>query len=202
MRPHYECIVVGASSGGLQALFTVLGPLTSEFPIPILIVQHLLPTGPSSLAAALDGRVALRVREAADKLTMRPGEVYVGVPDYHLTVERDATGGSSTYLVGLSQDPPECFSRPAVNVLFETAAVATEGRLIGVVLTGANDDGARGAACLKRWGGHLLVQDPRTAEYRLMPAATLAATFADRVGTTAELGAHLCKLGASNECRE
>ena len=196
MTSRYECIVIGASSGGLQALFTVLGPLAPEFPIPILVVQHLLPTGPSSLAAALHGRVALRVCEASDKQAMQPGEIYVAVPDYHLTVERAATGVESTYAVGLSQDPPECFSRPAVNVLFETAAVATEGRLIGVILTGANDDGARGAACLKRWGGRLLVQDPRTAEHGLMPAATLAATYANIVGTTAEIGAHLCRLGA------
>jgi two-component system chemotaxis response regulator CheB len=130
---------------------------------------------------------------------MRAGEVYVAVPDYHLTVEREGTRGGVRYVVGLSQEPPECFSRPAVDVLFETAAVATEGHLIGVILTGANDDGARGAACLKRWGGRLLVQDPTTAEWSSMPAATLAATVPDLIGTPSDIGRQLCILGATNE---
>lgn len=199
MTGRYECVVIGASSGGLQALFAVLGALPSDFSLPILVSQHLLPNAPSSLAAALDMRVPLTVLEARDKCRLRAGEVYVAVPDYHLTVERDSTSDDVRYVTGLSQEPLDCFSRPAINVLFETAAVATQGRLLGIVLTGANDDGARGAVCLKRWGGHLLVQEPSTAEWGVMPAATLAATRPDFVGTLGDIGSHLRNLGGSNE---
>lgn len=196
---RYECVVIGASSGGLQALFAVLAALPADFSLPILLAQHLLPNVSSSLAAALDTRVALRVLEAADKWQLRAGEVYVAVPDYHLTVEREVTRTGPRLSLGLSQEPPDCYSRPAINVLFESAAVATEGRLIGVILTGANDDGARGAACVKRWGGYLIVQDPNDAEWSPMPLATLAATVPDLVGTASDIGRHLSKLGAPNE---
>jgi two-component system, chemotaxis family, protein-glutamate methylesterase/glutaminase len=179
-------------------MFTVLGSLPPEFSLPILIAQHLLPNVTSLLATALGSHVQLRVVEAFDKCPLQAGEIYVAVPDYHLTVEREV---GDEYTVGLSQEPPDCFSRPSINVLFESAAVATKGRLIGVILTGANDDGARGAACLKRWGGQLLVQEPSTAEWSPMPAATLASTIPDLVGTTADIGRHLCKLGALDERR-
>lgn len=198
MKRRYACVVIGSSSGGLQAMFAVLGSLPRDFSIPILVAQHLLPNATSLLASALGSHVQLRVVEAFDKCPLQPGEIYVAVPDYHLTVESEV---ADQYTVGLSQEPLDCFSRPAINVLFETAAVATKGRLIGVVLTGSNDDGARGAACLKRWGGHLLVQDPSTAEWSPMPAATLASTIPDLVGTTADIGRHLCKLGAPHERR-
>jgi len=201
MTVPYQCIVVGASAGGLQALFSVLGALPADFAIPILVAQHLLPREPSSLAAVLDARVGLRVVEACDKSALRAGQVYVAVPDYHLSVEREVADGQASYHVGLSQEPPDCFSRPAINVLFESAAVSTEGALIGVVLTGANDDGARGAACLKHWGGHLIVQEPSSAASSSMPLAALAAAVPDMVGTPSEIGSHLCKLGASNERR-
>ncbi len=197
----YECVVVGASSGGLQALFVILGALPEDFSLPILVAQHLPPRSDSSLAAALDARIGLRVVEAEDKAVLCAGEVYVAVPDYHLTVERESDGSSPRHCVGLSQEPLDCFSRPAINVLFETAAVSTGGHLVGVILTGANDDGARGAACLKRWGGKLLVQDPRTAEYGVMPRAAIAATVPDFIGTVTEIGAYLCNLGATNERR-
>lgn len=182
-------------------MFALLRELPDDFGIPILIVQHLLPNTASSLAAALEARVRLRVIEAVDKYELRAGEVYVAVPDYHLTVERDVLDGQARYVVGLSQEPLDCFSRPSINLLFESAAVASEGRSIGVILTGANDDGARGAACLKRWGGHLLVQDPATAEWPQMPAAALAATVPDLIGTPTDIGRYLCKLGATHERR-
>lgn len=200
MNPLYDCIVMGASSGGLQALFSVLGALPPDYPLPILVAQHLLPHQPSELAAALAARLHLHVHEACDKRLLRAGEICVAVPDYHLLVERDDVAGARQYCVGLSQEPPECFSRPAINPLFESAAVSTGGRVVGVILTGANDDGARGAACLKRWGGHLIVQDPSSAECESMPRATLAVADADMIGNTSEIGSYLLQLGAGNEC--
>lgn len=196
MTHAYDCIVMGASSGGLQALFSVLGTLPADYPLPILVAQHLLPHHPSELAAALAARLQLRVHEASDKWPLCAGEVCVAVPDYHLLVEREDLGGTRQYCVGLSQEPPECFSRPAINPLFESASVSTNGRVVGVILTGANDDGARGAACLKRWGGHLIVQSPSSAECESMPRATLAVADPDMIGNTSEIGSYLLKLGA------
>lgn len=196
MSHDYDCIVMGASSGGLQALFSVLGALPADYPLPILVAQHLLSQQPSELAAALGARLQLRVHEASDKWPLQAGEVCVAVPDYHLLLERDDVDGARQYCVGLSQEPPECFSRPAINLLFESASVSTGGRVVGVILTGANEDGARGAACLKRWGGHLIVQEPSSAECESMPRATLAVADPDMIGNTSEIGSYLLKLGA------
>jgi two-component system, chemotaxis family, protein-glutamate methylesterase/glutaminase len=195
----YDCVVIGASAGGLRAVCDVLRELPATYPMPILFVQHLLPEQPSSLAAVLGARLSLRAFEAADKRRLTAGDVCVGVPDYHLHVERLQRSETREYCAGLSQESPVLYSRPAVDVLFESAAVSTSGRVIGVVLTGANEDGALGAACIKRWGGRLLVQEPQTAEAPQMPRAALAAAEPDLVGDLKQIANHLVRLGESNE---
>lgn len=195
----YDCVVIGASAGGLRALCALLQELPPTYPMPILFVQHLLPEQPSSLATVLAARLSLRAFEAADKRRLTAGDVCVGVPDYHLHLERLERGDGRAYCAALSQEPPVLHSRPAVDVLFESAAVSTRGRVIGVVLTGANEDGAAGAACIKRWGGRLIVQEPKTAEAPQMPRAALAAAAADLVGDLGEIANHLVRLGEANE---
>ena len=132
-----EAVVIGASAGALEALSSLLPALPSDYRLPILIVVHLPPDKTSLLAELLRARCAIRVREAEDKEPIEPGVVYFAPPDYHLLVEQDRR-------LSLSDDEPVLFSRPSIDVLFESAADAYGGGLIGVVLTGANSDGANG----------------------------------------------------------
>ena len=164
---QYEIVVVGTSLGGLKALQTLLAGLPKDFPLPVAIVQHRGKASGDGLAAFLQTASALQVREAEDKEPIVPGMVYLAPADYHLLVE------SGAFM--LSTEAPVAFSRPSVDVLFESAADAYGAGVIGVVLTGANIDGARGAVAIKRRGGLVVVQDPATAEAVAMPEAARAA---------------------------
>ena len=181
-------VAVGASWGGLDALTVVLGALPGSFPAPVVVVQHRSPQAhSSSLVNLLAHRSALAVVEADDKMPIEPGHVYVAPPDYHLLVE---TGS-----LALSTDELVRYSRPSVDVLFESAADAYGAGVIGVVLTGANDDGARGLSRVRRLGGVGVVQDPATAERREMPEAAIAAG-ADHVVPLSEIAPLLVELCA------
>jgi len=164
----YELIVVGCSWGGLAALGRLLEHLPDEVDVPIAIAQH---RGPDSLRgalqAALQRHLARPVVEAADKDPIEPGHVYVAPPDYHLLVEVGS--------FALSVDERVQHARPSIDVLFESAADAYGAGVIGVVLTGANADGAAGLARIAARGGVAIVQDPETAEAREMPEAAIAA---------------------------
>jgi two-component system chemotaxis response regulator CheB len=165
--PH-EAIAMGASAGGLRALSSILSALPADFPVPIFIVQHTLASPSDILPDLLDGRCLLTVRQAEEKEAPEAGRVYVAPPDYHLMVEMDRR-------LSLSVDPPVNYARPSIDVLFETAAEAYGSALVGVVLTGANSDGARGLRKIKDLGGFALVQDPATAEAAVMPQSALEA---------------------------
>lgn len=171
--PQSVIVVVGVSLGGLRALETVVSGLPHEFPWPLAVVQHRSQGGDDSLAVLLQNRTALRVTEACDKEPIRCGHIYLAPADYHLLVEGNH--------FSLSTDERVNYSRPSIDVLFESAADAFGAGVIGVVLTGANDDGARGAACIKARGGCLIVQDPATAESPTMPKAALSAATVDHV---------------------
>lgn len=161
-----DLVAIGTSWGGLEALRTVLGALPAGFAAATVVAQHR--SGSDALLAGLLRRVCvLPVHDAEDKAPLRGGEVLLAPPDYHLLVEGDG--------VALSVDAPVAFSRPSIDVLFESAAVARGARAAGVVLTGANDDGAAGLAAIRRRGGIAIVQDPDGAERSEMPAAALAA---------------------------
>jgi two-component system, chemotaxis family, protein-glutamate methylesterase/glutaminase len=165
-----DAIVVGTSAGGVEALSGLLPTLPQDFAAPLLIVLHLPRDRPSLLVEVYTARCRLPVREAADKEPIQPGCIYFAPPDYHLLVDRDAHGPS----LALSKDPPVHFSRPAIDVLFESAADVYGARLGGVILTGANTDGAAGLVAVKAAGGVTLVQDPTTAKSPAMPRAALA----------------------------
>jgi two-component system chemotaxis response regulator CheB len=160
-------VVIGASRGGLVALEEVLGGLPADFPAAVLVVQHRSPTGPDMLTDLLTRHCAIEVCDAEDKSGLEPGRVLVAPAGYHVLVELGH--------VELSADTEPGFSRPSIDAAFETAAEQYGPRAIGVVLTGANDDGSRGLAVLCRRGGQAIVQDPSTADSASMPDAAIAA---------------------------
>jgi two-component system, chemotaxis family, protein-glutamate methylesterase/glutaminase len=190
MSPHeVEAIVIGGSAGALDALRTILPALSPPFALPIAIVLHLLPTRPSGLTGILANQCSLRVKEAEDKEPIAPATLYLASPNYHLLVERRRC-------FSLSTDEPIHFSRPSIDVLFETAADAYGPGLVGVLLTGANEDGARGLERIKAAGGITIVQSPDTAVVRTMPDAALRLSRVDHILSLAEIGPFLSSLGS------
>lgn len=166
-------VVIGASWGGLRALERVLGALPGDFPLPVAVAQHRGADSGELLASLLDARVALDVRDAEDKAPLGAGCVRLAPAGYHLLVDDGH--------LALSCEPAVRHSRPSVDVLFESAARAYGPGAVGVVLTGANDDGARGLAIVRERGGHAIVQAPEDAEAPAMPRAALDRAGADAV---------------------
>lgn len=166
-------MVIGTSRGGLQALSVLLGGLPAGFALPLAIVQHRGVHGDGLLASALRTSCTLPVHEVEDKDPIEAGHVYLAPADYHLLVDGDR--------FALSTDGPVCHARPSIDVLFESAAAAFSEAVLAVILTGTGEGGARGVAEVKRRGGTLVVEDPRTAEHGALPVATLAEVPADAV---------------------
>jgi two-component system, chemotaxis family, protein-glutamate methylesterase/glutaminase len=183
-RTHRGAIVLGASAGAFDALSVVLSALPATFPFPVLAVVHMPPDRDSALAELLGSRCRIPVREAEDKETAVGGTIYLAPRDYHLLMESDGR-------LSLSGEEPVRFSRPSIDVLFETAADAYGPNLIGVVLTGANNDGARGLRAILDAGGIGLVQRPELAHAPTMPAAAIALCPTARVMTLPEIGRYL-----------
>lgn len=183
---NYELIVIGASWGGLHAVGEVLGALPPDFDVPVVVAQHRRDQG-GGLASLLASRTRLRVEDAEDKQPIERGRIYLAPPDYHLLVQRG--------WLSLSTEEPVHHARPSIDVLFDSAAEAYGEWVIGVILTGANEDGAAGLARVKELGGVAVVQDPASAERREMPAAALAAIgAADAVLPLDEIGLFLYGL--------
>ena len=182
---HYEVVVIGASLGGLNALKVLLHGLRPEFPIPIAIAQHRAEWSggdPGGLATLLQRHSALPVIEPNDKEPLRAGHVYIAPASYHLLVQRDPLPTESIFgYCALAADAPVQHARPSIDVLLESAAESFGATAIAVILTAGSEDGVHGALEVKRCGGLLLVQDPATAESRILPDAVLAATPADGV---------------------
>jgi two-component system, chemotaxis family, protein-glutamate methylesterase/glutaminase len=170
----YELIVVGTSWGGLDAVSTLLDGLHENVHQPIVVVQHRQhDANAATLLGLLQNHTRRVVDDPDDKTPLERDHVYVGPPDYHVLVEEGH--------LSLSTDAPVQFSRPSIDVLFESAAHSYGPGVIGIILTGANEDGAAGLAAVKERGGVALVQDPSGAERRTMPDAAIAATIADAV---------------------
>ena len=182
-----DAIVIGGSAGALEALGTLLPALPADMPVAVAIVVHLPPNRPSHLAEVLAVKTRLPVKEVEDKEPVLPGTVYVAPPGYHLLVEKGRT-------FALSTDELVHFSRPAIDVLFESAAEAYGDRLAGIILTGSNADGARGLASIKRRGGLAVVQSPEGALAAAMPEAAIAAAHADHVLPVEGIAALLATL--------
>jgi two-component system, chemotaxis family, protein-glutamate methylesterase/glutaminase len=183
---NYELIVIGASWGGLHAVGEVLAALPPDFDVPVVVAQHRRDQG-GGLASLLASRTRLRVEDAEDKQPIERGRIYLAPPDYHLLVQRG--------WLSLSTEEHVHHARPSIDVLFDSAAEAYGEWVIGVILTGANEDGAAGLARVKELGGVAVVQDPASAERREMPAAALAAvSTADAVLPLDEIGLFLYGL--------
>lgn len=161
-----QAVCIGASAGGVEALLSLLPGLPAHYSLPVVVVLHLPDARDSALAEVFQHRLALKVREAGDKEPVAGGTVYFAPPGYHLLVERE-------HCFSLSCDPPLNHSRPAIDLLFESAAHAWGAGAAALLLTGANDDGAKGLAAVARAGGVTAVQSPATARVATMPEAAL-----------------------------
>jgi two-component system chemotaxis response regulator CheB len=190
MSASPQAVVIGSSAGALEALSRILSVLPATFILPVIAVVHLPPDKRSILAELLQARSAVRVREAEDKEPIAPGTIYFAPPDYHLLVEMDRS-------LSLSSDEPVLFSRPSIDVLFESAADAYGCGLLGVVLTGANHDGARGLNAIVEGGGSAIVQDPDSAFAPAMPQAAIEACPNARVLSVDAIASYLQEIGRS-----
>jgi two-component system, chemotaxis family, protein-glutamate methylesterase/glutaminase len=176
----FDAIVIGGSAGAVAALTTILPAMRAGLGCPVFVVVHLPPARESLLVNLLAQQCALAVKEAEDKEIPQPGTIYVAPPDYHLLVE-------SGPMLALSADEPVLFSRPSIDVLFESAADAYQNRLLAIVLSGASEDGAAGLAAVRQAGGMAIVQDPATAPSALMPQAARLRSGTEHVLALPEL---------------
>ncbi|ABB32859.1 CheB methylesterase [Geobacter metallireducens RCH3] len=187
---RFRAVVVGVSSGGVDALKQVIGSLPAGFPLPVLVVAHISPEADNGLALLLDELSAIRVKEADELEKAAAGTVYLAPPNYHLLVEKDAT-------LSLSVDPPVRFARPSVDVLFGSAADAFGPALIGVVMTGAGCDGSWGLGRIKDAGGVTVVQDPADAVADSMPRSAVEAVGPDHIVPLERIAPLLVRLATS-----
>jgi two-component system chemotaxis response regulator CheB len=188
-------IVIGGSLGGTRVLRAILHGIPETFPHPIAITLHRSRDNheDDALVQLLQRETALRVSEPVDKEPILPGHVYIAPADYHLMVERTA--------ICLSTDEPVQHARPSIDVLFESAADAFGSETVGVVLTGASQDGAHGAACIRHCGGLIVAQNPATAESPYMPQCAIDATGTTHILDASEISGFLARLGTETASR-
>lgn len=178
-------VVVGTSAGGLRALEKIIGALPATYGLPIVVVQHRSKES-DAFADVMSNLVSLPVREAEDKEPIVAPGVYLAPPDYHLMIEPGR--------LALSTDDTVNFSRPSIDVMFESAADAYGPGTVGLLLTGANSDGTRGLAKIRAAGGYAIVQDPATAESAEMPAAAIKDGAVDKVIPLDEISNELIRI--------
>ncbi|MFH1160036.1 MAG: chemotaxis protein CheB [bacterium] len=186
-KKKYQAVVIGSSAGGLHALKTIFTLLDEKFPLPMILVQHMSPDSDNYLPSFLDDLHKLRVKEADEKEVPQGGTAYVAPPNYHLLLETDRS-------FTLTVDERVNYARPSIDVLFETAAEAYHAKLIGIVLTGANNDGSRGLKKIKELGGHVIVQNPGEAESDTMPRSAIESVKVDQILTLKEIANFLNSL--------
>ncbi len=179
--PGIEAIVIGTSAGGIDALSRLLPALPADARLAVFVVVHLPPAQPSLLTEIFQPRCALRVQEAEDKQRVEPGTLYFAPPDYHLLLDAGPQ-------LALSADPPVHFSRPSIDALFESAADVYGKALLGIVLTGASEDGANGLLAIHQAGGATLVQRPSDAATPAMPLYAIQRCPAARVLGLEDMG--------------
>jgi len=184
----YQAVVIGGSAGGREALVEILASLPANFPVAIAVVIHLHPhSDAGDSAISLERNCRLPVNEAGEKQLMRPGHVYLAPANYHLLIELDGR-------FALNIDPKVNYSRPSIDVLFQSAADAFKDRLIGVLLSGASSDGAYGLARIRESGGYTLVQEPASACYPVMPSSAIEMGGIDQILPSTEIGQALITL--------
>jgi len=173
-KHSYEAIVVGVSAGGLVALAEVLPKLDKDMTLPVMIVQHQSHDSDDFLVRYFDDLCRHSVKEVEDKMPVESGTIYFAPANYHLLVEPDKT-------FSLSTEARVNYSRPSIDVLFESAADTYMDRLVGIILTGANSDGTNGATRIKELGGLIIAQDPETAEADAMPMSVIKHVQVDHI---------------------
>jgi len=187
MARDYDAIVIGTSAGGLQTLTMLLGDLPPDYPLPIVIVQHRSRDQRNLMEEVLQTKCRIRIRQAEEKEKVNAGTVYIAPPDYHLLIEKDIT-------FSLSSDEYVRYSRPAIDVLFESAARAYRNRLVAVVLTGSSDDGSAGVRTVKELGGFTIAQKPEEALFSIMPAAAIRTGKVDKIMDIASIKSFMLTL--------
>lgn len=183
----YSAVVIGVSAGGMNALGQILPALPEDFPLPVIIVQHISPQSDNYMIRHFDQISKIKVKEADEKEEIKPGTAYFAPPNYHLLIEEDHT-------FSLSTEERVNFSRPSVDVLFESAIDAWCSRLIGIILTGANNDGSKGLKKIHDCGGLTIVQKPGDAEVPAMPEAALKLTRVDFILKVDEIAPLLTRI--------
>ncbi len=190
---HCDVVAIGTSAGGLSALSEVLKPLAANFP-PILIVQHLDPQHKSLLADLLSRKTAREVREATDHEPIRRGFIYIGPPNEHMVAEDGHIRLLHSAMVN--------FSRPSIDMLFQSVARLYGATAIGVVLSGSNRDGSEGIRCIKGAGGTTLAQAPETADFPVMPRAAIQTGQIDYVVALQDIGNRLTELCSEEQVKK
>jgi two-component system chemotaxis response regulator CheB len=190
--PTFNVVAMAASAGGLNAINTVLSSLPEDFPVPIVIVQHLDPRHRSLMAEILSRKTSLHVKQAAAGEKILPGTVYIAPPDSHLLVNSDGA-------LALTQTELVHFVRPSADLLFESVAASHKDRSIAVVLSGTGSDGSMGAQAIKKMGGTVICQSIESAEFSGMPTATLQTKCVDFILPLEEIASALITLVMKGE---
>jgi two-component system chemotaxis response regulator CheB len=186
-KKKYGAIVIGVSAGGLTALSFIFKKLPADFSIPIIVIQHRSTSQGDLLEEILQEKCKLKLKQADEKEKIKEGTIYIGPPDYHLLIECDHT-------FSLSSDARVKYSRPSIDVLFESASYVYQDRLVGIILTGANNDGSDGIKRIAKNGGMTIAQNPEDAEFPPMPEAAIATGSVRKILSLAEIQKCLLKI--------
>lgn len=183
----YKAVVIGTSAGGMEALKNIFSGLKDDFKLPIIIVQHVSPNSINYLSEYLKKFTKLNIKEADEKEKIICGNVYIAPPNYHMLVELDES-------ISFTVEPRVSYARPSIDVLLESAAYCYKKKLIGIILTGGNFDGAQGMRLIHEKGGYTIVQNPEEAEVDSMPNAAIKSCKIDFVGSLDEIVEKLHQL--------
>jgi two-component system chemotaxis response regulator CheB len=185
---HYEAVVIGVSAGGLTALSAILKGLPADFALPLIVIQHRSKDERTLLEEVLQAKCMIRIKQADEKENITGGVAYFAPADYHLLIEKDRS-------FSLNCDAPVNFSRPSIDLLFETASEVYRNKLVGIILTGASRDGAAGIQAISMRGGFTIAQDPVNAPFPVMPRAAIDTGRVQAVLTPDEIGHFLLEAG-------
>ena len=186
-KKQIELIVIGGSSGSLDAIFNIFSLLEIGLTIPIIIVMHRNNNVDTNLVKVLSAKTYLLVKEADEKEILKSGTIYLAPPDYHLLIEKDKS-------LSLDNSEKVQFRRPSIDVTFQSAAYVYKNNLLGIILSGANSDGAAGLASINKNGGQVIVQNPATAQIPYMPQQAITQTSVDKIYSLTEIANYINNL--------
>lgn len=190
---RYEIVAIGSSAGGIRAIEVLLGALSADLPVPVLIVQHLDPWHRSMMAEIMQRRSRMKVKEAEDGEHINPSVVYIAPPNRHMLVTDGRISLTSTAFVH--------FSRPSIDLMFESVAATYEDRSIGIILSGTGRDGAMGIKAIKGKGGITIAQNPATCEHSGMPEASIATGMVDLILQLPDIARAIVELTTGSEVK-